>query len=88
MPVVLVTGTLDAALAKGLPPGRALTSYSAGPVVKVALCVTMAALALGNRHVPALDVGRQPRAARATAEITPGLAALADVSAFATTNPS
>ncbi len=93
VPLVLLTGALDAALTTGLPPWRALTLYRWGVLVKVALFAAMTALALVNRYVLAPRVGHDPRAARrltalALAELALGIAALADASVFALSNPS
>ena len=93
VPLVLISGTLDAALTTGLPPWRALTPYRVGLLVKVGLFLAMTALALFNRYVLAPDAGRDAGAARrlaagAMAEFALGLAALADVSQFAMREPS
>ena len=93
VPLVFLTGGLDAALTTGLPPWRALTPYRAGILVKAALFLAMTALALVNRYVLAPQAGRNVRAARrlglgALGEFGLGLAAVADVSFFATTDPS
>jgi putative copper resistance protein D len=92
VPLVLVTGAVDAALTTGLPPWPTLTPYRIGLLVKVAIYLAMTALALFNRYVMAPRVARDPRAARGLAfgalgEIALGLAAVADVSRFATMNP-
>jgi putative copper resistance protein D len=93
VPLVLLTGTLETAMITGLPPWRELTPYRVGVLVKVALFLAMTALALVNRYVLAPRVGRDAGAARklavgALGEWALGLAAVADVSRFAMTNPS
>ena len=92
VPLVLLTGGLDAAMTTGLPPWRALTFYRVGVLVKLALFSAMTALALINRYRLAPQVGRRAGAARwlaagAAGEIALALAALADVSVFATSDP-
>ena len=93
VPFVLLTGTLDAAMTTGSPPWRALTPYRLGVLVKIAIFLSMTALALVNRYVWAPKVGRDPLAARrlaagAVGEFVLVLAALTDVSLFAIADPS
>ena len=93
VPLVLLTGGLDAAMTTGLPPWRILTGWRLGLLVKAAIFLVMVALALFNRYVLAPRAGRERSAARAlavgaVAELTLGLFALADASFFALLDPT
>jgi putative copper resistance protein D len=93
VPLVLLTGALDAALTTGLPPWRAMTDYRLGLTIKTTIFAGMTALALFNRYVLAPRAGFDRGAARglaagAVGEIVLGLAALADVSILALFDPS
>jgi len=93
VPLVLLTGVLNAALTSGPPPWRALTAWRLGLAIKAMIFLAMTALALFNRYVLAPRAGRDPSsaarlAAGALGEFALGLAALADVSIFALSDPT
>ena len=93
VPLVLLTGALDAAMTTGLPPWRAMTLYRQGLTLKVAIFALMTALALVNRYALAPRAGSSPSAARALAAGAVGewalaMAAIADASFFALQDPA